>query len=125
VSRDFHVVEAEPLRPTGAFGVAVACDWPTALLSVKQRGHRGWSVPLSVRSTRTPHTAASSLKGLGRGGIVRVALDATLLEGHLPPFRAPSWRRTPRYTETAPMSAAWSMRAVRSSGPCGVSPVGG
>ena len=28
----------------GAFGVAVACDWPTALLSVKQRGHSGWSV---------------------------------------------------------------------------------
>ena len=33
------------------------------------------------------YTAAPSLKGLGRDGIVRVALDGTLLEGNLPPIQ--------------------------------------
>ena len=34
------------------------------------------------------YTAAPSLRGLGPGGIVRVALDGTLLEGDLPPIQA-------------------------------------
>ena len=33
------------------------------------------------------YTAASSLKGLGPEGVVRVALDGTLLEGNLPPIQ--------------------------------------
>ncbi len=33
------------------------------------------------------YTAAPSLKGLGPDGIVRVALDGTLLEGNLPPIQ--------------------------------------
>ena len=33
------------------------------------------------------YTAAPSLKGLGSEGIVRVALDGTLLEGNLPPIQ--------------------------------------
>ncbi len=34
------------------------------------------------------YTATPSLRGLGPGGIVRVALDGTLLEGDLPPIQA-------------------------------------
>jgi L-fuculose-phosphate aldolase len=34
------------------------------------------------------YTSASSLKGLRADGIVRVALDGTLLEGTLPPIQA-------------------------------------